>query len=79
MNYYIVQAVYPAQYWPTLDDRIRKRIGHSDASGMGFGERDQIWYRKTRRGAMNLAKCLRNMQFQGKRRITVTVTSNQGD
>lgn len=58
-----IQVRYPAEKWPGMDDAIRAAVGHSDYSGMGFGERDMGWYAKGEAEAARIEAGLRNLNL----------------
>ncbi len=55
---YRLQIIYPAQFYSNGDRKICKAVGrtYSDASGMGFGERDMSFYFDTKKKADNACK-----------------------
>ena len=61
---FYVRAYYPGHLWPDYDKRLAKAAKQSPGGGgIGMGERDLEWTRKTRLGAESLAKRLKKIKY----------------
>ena len=59
--FYEVMAYYPAELYPSYESEIIEKVGNSDASGMGLGERDHTYTRSTKRAAERIARQLNGL------------------
>lgn len=75
---YRVLAHYPAELYLASDyeTEITEKVGHSDGSGIGLGERDHTYTRSTKRAAEQIYRRLHGL---GLKRLTVEPVKKVSD